>query len=316
LRLALAQRICRSLPPVLSQRVRAVLYPWTCALRDSLDFIVTCQTGSLLKGNTGDFPAYPVAIHGYNIIRSLAIAIAECVRGDTVIEIGANTGTETVSFADIVGPSGKVFAFEPLPSNVALLCQNRELNGASNIVVMPFALADRRGKLRFTSPTGTNSGVGHLSNGSDSAAALEVNAETLDEMAAQIGPAKLIAMDVEGAEILVLRGARQYIQRYRPTMIMESDPRLLARIGFSSGDLYGAIAEMGYEVFEIGKFRLRKLEIDSLGRKSDWLCVASERASTVQRIQASLWKCLLMPCVVCMNPVTAVGRTRTRPATG
>ena len=39
--------------------------------------------------------------------------------GDVILEVGANVGTETVSYADIVGPDGIVHAFEPVPSNVS-----------------------------------------------------------------------------------------------------------------------------------------------------------------------------------------------------
>ena len=69
--------------------------------------------------------------------------------GNVVLDLGGNIGYYTLLFARRVGPSGKVFAFEPDPDNFALLQENIESNGYENVVLVPKAAADRAGPARL-----------------------------------------------------------------------------------------------------------------------------------------------------------------------
>src|SRR5690606_10295851 len=128
IRLSLAQTLCRYLPPILSQRVRSKIYPISVAYSDDYQFSVQSLTGSMFESRTSEYHGYKFAVHGYLYWRAWAIALAICEPGDTIIEIGANIGTETVGFADIVGGEGRVFAFEPFPDNVQSLKHLAELH--------------------------------------------------------------------------------------------------------------------------------------------------------------------------------------------
>ncbi len=309
-RLVLAQTICRPLPPFLSQRVRAVLYPWSAALRHSFEYVVRCQTGSLFKGNTGDFTCYAISVHGYNTFRNWAIALGITQPGDTIIEVGANTGTETMGFSDIVGPTGKVFAFEPVPRNLNVLTENLGLNHATNVKVYPIALADRPGTAKFQLPTAANSGIGRLDSGTDSEGTIEVKLERLDDLAEEIGPSSLIAMDAEGAELLVLRGGRKYIERFMPVIILEARQVLLERMGLSLEALRGELAGLGYEILLIDKVGLKEIPSGAgiEAHQGDWLCVPAGRRKLVSSVQSSLRKCMFLPCISGLNPMTASAR--------
>lgn len=70
-------------------------------------------------------------------------------RGDVVLDIGANIGYYTLIFAKIVGEDGKVFAFEPDPTNFALLKRNVEINGYKNILLVQKAVSNKSGKLNY-----------------------------------------------------------------------------------------------------------------------------------------------------------------------
>ena len=63
---------------------------------------------------------YPFAVHGYFYCTAWGITLAIFAPGDTIVEVGANVGTETIGFSDIVGRSGRVIAFEPVPANIAV----------------------------------------------------------------------------------------------------------------------------------------------------------------------------------------------------
>ena len=63
--------------------------------------------------------------------------------GDTVVDVGANIGCHTLRMSRLVGPMGKVLAFEPDPQNLKLLRENLGKNNCTNVDVFPFALGDR-----------------------------------------------------------------------------------------------------------------------------------------------------------------------------
>src|SRR5438093_3231254 len=109
----MAQMTCRMLPPVVASRVAHAIYPFARAKRDAHPFVTHARTGSLFSSVTNDCHAHHFSMLGYYDWRQWAIATAVCRAGDVVVEVGANIGTETIGFADIVGPSGRVYAFEP-----------------------------------------------------------------------------------------------------------------------------------------------------------------------------------------------------------
>ena len=117
----LVKYLIGSLPPIMAQRIRALLYPRGSAYLDDISFEVRACTGSILRSRTSEFHGYPFSIHGYYEWRLLTCALATISEEQSIIEIGANIGTETVSFIDIVSSEGRVIAFEPFPDHVKSL---------------------------------------------------------------------------------------------------------------------------------------------------------------------------------------------------
>src|ERR1700737_4902683 len=116
-RLTLARILAGCAPPLIAARV-SLIYSIDRGWTDAYEFHRRSRTGSVYLGNTRDVAARSFAIHGYFDWRLLAAARYFCKPGDTIVEVGANVGTETIGFADIVGVGGHVYAFEPLPSNI------------------------------------------------------------------------------------------------------------------------------------------------------------------------------------------------------
>lgn len=307
LRLTLAQTVCRNLPPLFSQSVRTLIYPQNRAYDDDYEFVVSAQTGSALKNRTSDYHGYRFSVHGYFEWRNCALAMALCGPGDTIVEIGANIGTETVCFSDIVGPSGKVYAFEPLPSNLKMLQASLSLTLNQNTTLLPLAVGDACRKVRFVVPPRQNSsGVGHiLVNDKElSSKSIDVDCVTLDSESDRIGVAKLIVMDVEGAELMVLRGARNYINSNRPHLVLEASPKLLAKAGSNLSELYSELIAAEYAVFQILRLGLNNAEPSATTQACNWLCIHTSQLDAVEVAARYLRRCGLLPCIQGFNPLT------------
>jgi len=137
--------------------------------------------------------------------------------GHTVLDVGAHVGYYTLLSSVLVGDAGRVWAFEPNPANAAFLRRHVEVNGRVNVRVEQAAVADADGTARFD--FGTGSGTGHLAD----AGALEVRTLRLDGFCAEHGiRPDAVKIDVEGAELSVLRGAGDTFAAHRPVLFLST----------------------------------------------------------------------------------------------
>jgi FkbM family methyltransferase len=306
-KLRFVQTICRRLPPLLAQRVRTWLYPLTQASHDDWEYTVRAQTGSLFCGRTSDFHGYPFSVQGCFDWRNWAVAAALCTPGDTIVEIGANIGTETVGFRDIVAPSGRVFAFEPLPSNVIALRRLVTLNRWRNVRVVESAMWRQPGKMRFVLPAGPMmSGVGHIQGGQEQTGArtTEVECSTIDEWGDAIGAATAVFVDAEGAEAAILEGGVSSLRRWLPALVIEASPKLLARAGASLTQLYCSLQMLGYVAFAMTRLGLSRINHPTTSRAINWFCLPVQKVDLAKAVRISIWRCGLLPCVPSLNPLT------------
>lgn len=311
-RLLFAQYVCRYLPPSISQHIRNLLYPQRIAYQDKAYVEVRAQTGSLYCGNIADYHIYPFSIHGYFYWRAWAVALAVCSQGDAILEIGANIGTETIGFSDIVGPTGRVMAFEPLPANLKILQDALKKRQYDNIEIHPVAVGASNQQMRFSVPPNPeHSGVGYVVNQSvdNQQETMEVTCVALDAFLPDSFCPKLIYMDVEGFEIQVLRGAYKTITTHKPALILESSQKLLKRAGFSVGELYKEVAHLGYVPFGIAL--ITTVELNAYSSAIDytnWLCLPKEKLALRSVIHKAFFKCGLLPCIPGINPMTRIVR--------
>lgn len=144
--------------------------------------------------------------------------VASLVRpGNVVYDIGAHVGFYTLLFAQLVGPSGHVYAFEPNPRNLAYLRTHIKLNHYRNVTLVPSALSDTTGPLRFEGQLGSNA-TGHLSD----TGSIEVQSFRLDEWIRQHRPKQpdYLKVDIEGAEARMLAGATQTLRVTKPSIFL------------------------------------------------------------------------------------------------
>jgi FkbM family methyltransferase len=163
-------------------------------------------------------------------------------RGSTVIDVGANIGFFSLRFARWVGPSGRVIAIEPEVNNIVSLRRRIARAELSDVVTcIQAAAADTSGCLRLAVNPG-HPGDHHLSNDGE-----RVVAVTLDDVvAADPRPVTLVKIDVQGAESLVLDGARRLIRNHRPALFVEVHEQSLARLGSSGRELIESLLGLDY----------------------------------------------------------------------
>lgn len=169
-------------------------------------------------------------------------AMGHIVRpGDTVIDGGANMGFFTMVLAKLVGPNGKVIAVEPGKNNLWELESNIALNDLGNVSIVPKPLWSKHERLPFyLAPHG---GWNSLSKVDGYDKVVELETVMLSDLTT--GPPRLIKLDIEGAEVEVLRDVR----RGTPFIICEMNWKALERMGDSQESLRETMQGHGYEMF-------------------------------------------------------------------
>lgn len=136
--------------------------------------------------------------------------------GSIVFDLGAHVGFYTLLASVLVGSKGQVFAFEPMPKNLHYLKEHLQINQINNVTVTEAAVSEKSGVAYFEQTE--SSFQGHLS----SQGSIRVDVVSLDELIAEgkIPTPDYIKMDVEGAEVQVLHGAKSLIEKSHPTIFL------------------------------------------------------------------------------------------------
>lgn len=181
---------------------------------------------------------------------AFAACIEACRGKRCVFDIGAHVGLVALPMASVAAPGGRVYAFEPAEANGRLLREHTELNEFSNIEVIPSLVgAEPRDSVPFfemAEPTGMNALV--VAKNPEAFHETHRSQIALDQFCAarRLAP-EVIKIDVEGAEIGVLRGSRQILMTHRPTIFLSVHPREIALLGENVETLSSLIADLGYD---------------------------------------------------------------------
>jgi len=179
--------------------------------------------------------------------------------GMTFIDVGANEGLFSLFAARKVGPAGQVIAIEPSSRERRKLEHNLRLNRLSRVSVIPHALGDavETAALQIANPEhGGHNTLGRFAYDEVSAVATEaVSVETLDGLAHRLGFGRVdaIKIDVEGAELKVLRGATDVLRTLRPVLLIEANEAALAGQGASTAAVIGLLQAHDYEIRVFGE---------------------------------------------------------------
>jgi FkbM family methyltransferase len=207
----------------------------------------------------------------------IAAVLASTLGSDaTYIDIGTNRG-QVLREAVRVAPRAQHVAFEPIPAlagevarrfpgvdvrqlalgarvEMAEFCHFQQLDGWSGLRRRP-QISDERGRPQYIS----------------------VNVSTLDAEIGQLSP-RVVKIDVEGAELAVLEGARAVLARARPVVIFEHDPTAAALYETAPGAPWDLLVELGYRIFTVtGEGPYERAAFVGAGDVVNWLAAPDAR---------------------------------------
>lgn len=146
--------------------------------------------------------------------------VGELKKGNTFFDVGANAGFFTLVAAKAVGSQGRCVAFDPSPVNHENIQEQLRLNCLRYCEAVMEAVADRDGREQFSFGA-PGSPTGKLGQGGTREQTIDVVVTTIDRAVERFGVPNVIKMDIEGAEVKALEGAKDTLLRHRPTWIIE-----------------------------------------------------------------------------------------------
>lgn len=177
-------------------------------------------------------------------------ALASLARqGDVCYDIGANLGFFSILLGRLVGPTGIVHAFEPVPANAAVIERNTRLNEFNNVRVMRVALTRSDGEAELLLAQHVGGAVlADAGAPPDPAGRLAVATAAVDSLLArgELAPPRLVKIDVEGAEMDVLLGMERTLREHAPIIVLELDAATLTECESKVSLCRGFLESLGY----------------------------------------------------------------------
>jgi FkbM family methyltransferase len=195
-------------------------------------------------------------------------------KGETAIDIGANFGLYAYHLSRVVGPSGKVYCFEPIPFTARTFrLVQRGLGFGKNVELVAKGASDRTGRTQFTVPvmgTGAiSAGLVHMGRnderpGKDKRAnfatkQVECEVVAIDEYLPNARDVALVKCDIEGADLFAMRGMRSILDKDKPTVIIEINPWYLDGFRLTVEDITSFFGDLGYECYRYAEHRLQRV---------------------------------------------------------
>ena len=173
----------------------------------------------------------------------------EIKEGEYVVDIGAKIGIYTLAFSKFVGPSGKIFSFEPTPDSFEILKKNKEVNNLDNVIIEQKAISDKQetSLLELCEFSGNNRINNNCENG------VNVDCVSLDSYF--LGKEKSISfvkIDVEGFELQIISGMKNILEKNKKIKILfEYNPTLIGFFETKLEKILEDLIEQGFSLFDL-----------------------------------------------------------------
>lgn len=261
IKIIIASVLCKTIPVRFHTRLSRLIYNYNSKSNQGLDWVIQYQP-------VKEIPAQKIFINtkefiGWNILflkhyeQDTNLMLNEFIQENFhVVEAGAHIGSETLLIASKVGKLGKVYAFEPNPIVMKRLRVNILLNDwGDRVDIFDIALGEKEGEISFyiKSEETPNQGMSSKYQFDNNVIEIIAIQQTLDHWVAtqKIPRVDFLKMDVQGAEMDILNGASETIERYKPTIFMEADDSIQSDSMHTVRDLYEKMTSSGYNLYQI-----------------------------------------------------------------
>lgn len=165
--------------------------------------------------------------------------------GDVVFDAGAYCGVSAYHFAKMVGDSGHVYAFEPDSKNYAALKRNIERHGLTNVSALQLGLAGKSGFVDFHAEGALGSGLAQCANRPPAGTVERIETISLDEACGRFGVPAFAKIDIEGAEVEMLEGSREFLRNHAIQFAFDTNHTINGAL--TSGAVERILIRCGYE---------------------------------------------------------------------
>lgn len=145
--------------------------------------------------------------------------------------------------ARLVGSTGHVHAIEVSPSTYTKLLRNIQLNSATNVTAVNIGISDTRSQLSLVQDSDKNTGGNYLVCTAGSTRTMSLDEYVREQ---NLKSVDFIKADIEGFEMLLLRGAENTISRFHPAMLIEINPGAFGRCNSNAGEVIQWLVAHGY----------------------------------------------------------------------
>lgn len=173
--------------------------------------------------------------------------------GDVVWDVGAHAGMTAYFLAHMVGPEGRVYAFEPDETNYKFLLRNIEMHSLANVTPVKAALSDKTGTATFCMDGTMSAGLSDSLSYSAGEHSREVETICLQDACKRFGSVpNYVKMDIEGAELSVVASGIEFLKDHPIHLAIESNHMVDGR--FTSGPLEDLLGSAGYRAWSSEKY--------------------------------------------------------------
>jgi FkbM family methyltransferase len=205
----------------------------------------------------------PIEVMNFNHYEPVETHVIDLLTANArnILDVGANIGLYAVRFAKRL-PQARIYAFEPMPTSHQFLQRNVAANAVGDRVsCFNYGLSENSGTVEFfISPAaGTNASLLNVAGAQDARRVVGLTL-TLDQWAAnQTVAPDFIKCDVEGAELLVMRGGRGTLAQYQPIVFAELLRKWSKPFGYHPNDVLAFFVELGYRCLAVGETGARDI---------------------------------------------------------